>query len=123
MTRYWQRLVTAGVLAALVLGPPPAPAQEQGWKVTQDTLANGLTVVILEDHRAPVVSLQVWYKVGSRNERLGATGISHLLEHLMFRGTAKYGSGEFSRLVQERGGAPKPLTPPDEPRHFQNPPP
>ncbi|HKA54223.1 MAG TPA: insulinase family protein, partial [Candidatus Binatia bacterium] len=92
MTRYWQRLVAAGVLAALVLGPPPAPAQEQGWKVTQDTLANGLTVVILEDHRAPVVSLQVWYKVGSRNERLGATGISHLLEHLMFRGTAKYGS-------------------------------
>jgi len=121
MMRYWQRLVAAGVLAALVLGAsPPAPAQEQGWKVTQDTLANGLTVVVLEDHRAPVVSLQVWYKVGSRNERLGATGISHLLEHLMFRGTAKYGPGEFSRLVQGRGGSHNAFTAEDNTVYFEN---
>ncbi|HKA54384.1 MAG TPA: pitrilysin family protein, partial [Candidatus Binatia bacterium] len=74
----------------------------------------------LEDHRAPVVSLQVWYKVGSRNERLGATGISHLLEHLMFRGTAKYGSGEFSRLVQERGGSHNAFTAEDDTVYFEN---
>ena len=77
----------------------------QGWAVTEDTLPNGLKVLILEDHRAPAVTLQVWYKVGSRNERLGLTGISHLLEHLMFRGTPKYGPGQFSKLVQSTGGS------------------
>jgi len=121
MTQYWQRLVACGVLVALVLGtPPPIPAQDQSWKVTQDTLANGLTVVILEDHRAPVVSLQVWYKVGSRNEQLGITGISHLLEHLMFRGTTKYGPGEFSRLVQGRGGSHNAFTAEDNTVYFEN---
>ncbi|MBI3799199.1 MAG: insulinase family protein, partial [Deltaproteobacteria bacterium] len=67
-------------MVGLVLGTLPLVyADDQSWKVTQDTLDNGLTVVVLEDHRAPVVSLQVWYKVGSRNEHLGTTGISHLL--------------------------------------------
>ncbi len=121
MTLQWHRLVTCSVLAALVLGTfSPVQAEEQGWKVTQDTLANGLTVVILEDHRAPVVSLQVWYKVGSRNEQLGITGISHLLEHLMFRGTPKYGEGEFSRLVQERGGSHNAFTAEDNTVYFEN---
>ena len=121
MTQHRHRLVTSSVLVALLLGTlPPAHADEQGWKVTQDTLANGLTVVILEDHRAPVVSLQVWYKVGSRNEQLGITGISHLLEHLMFRGTPKYGQGEFSRLVQERGGSHNAFTAEDNTVYFEN---
>lgn len=121
MTQHWHRLVASGVFVALLLGIlPPGHADEQGWKVTQDTLANGLTVVILEDHRAPVVSLQVWYKVGSRNEQLGATGISHLLEHLMFRGTPTHGEGEFSRLVQERGGSHNAFTAEDNTVYFEN---
>ena len=121
MTQHWHRLVASSVLVALLLGTlPPVQADEQGWKVTQDTLANGLTVVILEDHRAPVVSLQVWYKVGSRNEQLGATGISHLLEHLMFRGTPTHGEGEFSRLVQERGGSHNAFTAEDDTVYFEN---
>ncbi len=121
MTQHWHRLVASSVLVALLLGTlPPVHADEQGWKVTQDTLANGLTVVILEDHRAPVVSLQVWYKVGSRNEQLGATGISHLLEHLMFRGTPTHGEGEFSRLVQERGGSHNAFTAEDDTVYFEN---
>lgn len=121
MTQHRHRLVTSSVLVALLLGTLlPAHADEQSWKVTQDTLANGLTVVILEDHRAPVVSLQVWYKVGSRNEQLGITGISHLLEHLMFRGTPTYGEGEFSRLVQERGGSHNAFTAEDNTVYFEN---
>lgn len=95
-------------------------ADEQDWKVTQETLPNGLTVVVLEDHRAPVVTVQVWYKVGSRNEEVGVTGISHLLEHLMFRGTSKYGPGEFSRLVQEKGGTHNAFTDTDHTVYFQN---
>jgi zinc protease len=117
--RQW--LVTCSVLILLVLEPfLLAQAEDQGWKVTQETLSNGLTVVILEDHRAPVASLQVWYKVGSRNEQLGITGISHLLEHLMFRGTPKYGQGEFSRLVQERGGSHNAFTAEDNTVYFEN---
>src|SRR5262245_40004274 len=80
----------------LSLTPSPTSAEsspDQQWQVTQETLPNGLTVLLLEDQSAPVVTLQVWYKVGSRNEQLGITGISHLLEHLMFRGTPKYGPG------------------------------
>ena len=68
------------------------------------TLANGLQVVVSEDHSHPLVSVQVWYRVGSRNEHEGITGVSHLLEHLMFKGTRKLGPQEFSRIVQRMGG-------------------
>ena len=67
-------------------------------------LENGLEVLILEDHAVPLVTVQVWYHVGSRNERPGITGISHFLEHMMFKGTAKYGPGMYSQLVQRYGG-------------------
>lgn len=92
----------------------------QNWQVTEEVLPNGLKVLILEDHRAPVVSLQVWYQVGSRNERPGITGISHLLEHLMFRGTTKYGPGEFSKLVQSTGGMDNAFTSDDHTVYFEN---
>jgi zinc protease len=73
--------------------------------VTKDyTLDNGLKLVVREDHRAPVAVLQVWYKVGGSYEILGKTGLSHLLEHLMFQGTKTHAAGEFSRLIAERGG-------------------
>ena len=101
----------------------PALAEQKTdkpWPVTKETLANGLTVLLLEDHRAPVVTLQVWYKVGSRNEQLGKTGISHLLEHLMFRGTPKHGQGEFSKLVQETGGMDNAFTSDDQTVYFEN---
>lgn len=88
--------------------------------MTEETLPNGLQVLLLEDHRAPVVSLQIWYKVGSRNERPGITGISHLLEHLMFRGTSKYGPGEFSKLVQATGGMDNAFTSDDHTVYFEN---
>ena len=68
------------------------------------TLANGLRVIVQEDHRAPVVLTQVWYRVGSADEPPGLTGLSHALEHMMFKGTAKVPAGEFSRLVAYAGG-------------------
>lgn len=107
-------------LALLCFLPSGLRAEEKTWKVVQETLSNGLQVVILEDHRASVVTLQVWYKVGARNERPGITGLSHLLEHLMFRGTPKYGQGVFSRLVQSKGGAHNAFTSDDHTVYFEN---
>lgn len=70
----------------------------------QYQLDNGLTLIVKEDHRAPVVISEVWYKVGSGYESLGTTGISHMLEHLMFKGTPKYPDNEFLTLVSQNGG-------------------
>ncbi len=67
-------------------------------------LDNGLEVLVIEDRSTPIVTVQVWYKAGSRNERPGITGISHFLEHMMFKGTATTKANEFSRLVQRLGG-------------------
>lgn len=115
-----RRFLIFVLLALSPLWASPLSAAEKEWKVTQEVLANGLTVLMLEDQRAPVVTVQVWYKVGARNERLGITGISHLLEHLMFRGTPKYGQGEFSRLVQEKGGSHNAFTANDQTVYFEN---
>ena len=67
-------------------------------------LQNGLKLIIKEDHRAPVVFSSVWYKVGASNEPLGITGISHVLEHMMFRGTPTFGPGELPRIIADNGG-------------------
>jgi zinc protease len=82
---------------------PATAAPDSG--VAETTLRNGLKVLIQEVRSAPVVSFMVWYKVGSRNESAGATGISHLLEHMMFKGTPKYGKGEIARLLQRNGAS------------------
>jgi zinc protease len=84
------------------------------------TLANGLTLFVLPDHRLPIVSLQIHYKVGSRYELPGITGISHLFEHLMFRGTATMGPEEFSRLLQSKGGEINAFTTRDHTSYFEN---
>jgi zinc protease len=97
-------LLAAVIVAASLAGagvPAAAPAVPE---VAEATLANGLRVLVLEDHRSPVVSVQVWYRVGSRNERPGATGLAHFLEHMMFKGTPAHGKGEFARLVEQNGG-------------------
>jgi zinc protease len=79
---------------------PTAPAASA---VTETKLDNGLDVLIQEVHTAPVAAFMVWYRVGSRNESAGITGISHLLEHMMFKGTPTYGKGEISKLLQKNG--------------------
>jgi len=67
-------------------------------------LPNGLRLIVKEDHRAPTVVHQVWYRAGSMDEAPGTTGVAHVLEHMMFKGTRRLGPGEFSRLVSEAGG-------------------
>jgi len=88
--------------------------------VVEQTLPNGLKVLILKESRAPIISLQVWYRVGSRNEDFGRTGISHLTEHLMFKGTARYGAKVFSREVQKAGGTDNAFTSRDYTAYFEN---
>ncbi|ABS26175.1 pitrilysin family protein [Anaeromyxobacter sp. Fw109-5] len=73
-------------------------------KVRAHTLPNGLRVRLLPDRSAPTASYYTFFQVGSRNERLGTTGISHLFEHMMFNGAAKYGPKEFDRVLESRGG-------------------
>jgi zinc protease len=88
-------------------------------KVFENTLANGLKVLVQEDHRSPVVVSQVWYKVGSSYEPGGITGISHMLEHMMFKGTDKHPAGEFSRIIAENGGDENAFTGQDYTAYFQ----
>lgn len=82
-------------------------------------MANGMKVLIKEDHRAPVVVSQVWYKVGSSYEYSGITGVSHVLEHMMFKGTKKHAAGEFSRIIAENGGRENAFTGKDYTAYFQ----
>ena len=72
--------------------------------VTKTVLPNGLTVILKEMHHAPVASFMVWYRVGSRNEKPGITGISHWVEHMMFKGTPAYPNGSMDRLISREGG-------------------
>ncbi|HDJ86948.1 MAG TPA: insulinase family protein, partial [Chromatiales bacterium] len=95
-----------------------APAVAAG-PVHEYRLDNGLRVLVKEDHRAPVVVSQVWYKVGSGDEHGGITGISHALEHMMFQGTAKHPAGEFSRIVAANGGRENAFTGRDYTAYFQ----
>ena len=74
-------------------------------KIRKTILDNGLTVLLREMHHAPVASFWVWYRVGSRNEGLGTTGISHWVEHMLFKGTPAYPQGEFDKAVAREGGA------------------
>lgn len=88
-------------------------------KVFERTLSNGLKVLVKEDHRSPIAVSQVWYKVGSSYEPGGITGISHMLEHMMFKGTDKHPAGEFSRIVAENGGEENAFTGQDYTAYFQ----
>jgi len=105
------------VLTFLCLSISEAGVQE---RASETILPNGLKVILLEDHKAPLVTFQVWYRVGSRNEEWGRTGLSHMLEHMMFKGTQKVGPGEFSRIVQENGGNDNAFTSRDYTAYFEN---
>ena len=101
-----RRLVLLLLLALVAAGSPGTAAEppRAAARVLAVTLDNGLRVLLLEDHRSPIVSLQLWYRVGSRNEARGATGIAHFLEHLMFRGTPTNPPGAYARIVERNGG-------------------
>nr|WP_319248633.1 pitrilysin family protein [uncultured Celeribacter sp.] len=106
-----------GVLAAFI--SLAAPAMAMAADVTDFTLDNGMEIVVLEDHRAPVVAHTVWYKVGAADEPLGKSGIAHFLEHLMFKGTDEMAAGELSETVTRNGGSDNAFTSWDYTAYYQ----
>jgi zinc protease len=88
-------------------------------RVIEHRLDNGLTVLVLEDARAPVVTHQAWYRVGSMDEHSGISGVSHMLEHMMFKGSEAYAPGEFSRIVARLGGQENAFTGRDYTGYYQ----
>jgi zinc protease len=114
----------ARTLAVLIAGAVTAltalPAFALDINVSDFKLANGMEVVVIPDHRAPIVTHMVWYRVGAADEPQGKAGIAHFLEHLMFKGTPKHPAGDFSRIVHEHGGEENAFTTQDYTAFFQN---
>jgi zinc protease len=111
----------ASLLAAFLLTTVAASAQTTftSEPPATFTLPNGLQVVVIQDHRTPVVTQMIWYKVGSADETPGKSGLAHFLEHLMFKGTAKHPEGEFTKTVQKIGGEENAFTSTDYTGYFQ----
>ena len=110
--------VLAAVCAALSF-VPMASAEGQSETVTSFVLDNGMQVVVVEDHRAPVVQHMVWYRAGSADEPVGSSGIAHFLEHLLFKATDTMESGELSATVAANGGNDNAFTSYDYTAYFQ----
>ena len=109
------------LLLALFVLPLTAQADDgKQFNAQSFTLANGLQVVVAENHRSPIVTQMVWYKVGSADEQRGKTGLAHFLEHLMFRGSKETPPGAFSRIVAQNGGRDNAFTTADYTAYFQN---
>jgi zinc protease len=107
------------ILLSLLLCLPALPLSA-AETVYERTLDNGLKVLVKPDRRAPILISQVWYKVGSSYEYGGITGVSHLLEHMMFKGTERLAPGEFSRIIAENGGEENAFTGRDYTAYFQS---
>jgi len=114
-----QRLSVSAFILALVFGSAAIARAGITDAVKAVTLKNDLRILVLENHKAPVATLNIFYKVGSRNEQIGTTGISHLVEHLMFRGTKKLQPEEFSNIIQENGGMDNAFTTADYTDYFE----
>ncbi len=115
-----KRMKRLSLIVLILLLSASASGFAQNLNVTERVLPNGLKVLLKEEHKAPVVTFQVWYKVGSRNECLGKTGLSHMLEHMMFKGTKKYGPKTFSQTVQRNGGNDNAFTSHDYTAYFES---
>ena len=114
------RPLTIALTGGLLLLAVPLRAQQPGRIATDSyTLPNGLTVVLAEDHSAQVVAVDVWYHVGSRNERPGRTGFAHLFEHMMFQGSANVPKGEHMALLERAGASFNGSTTEDRTNYFE----
>jgi zinc protease len=111
--------ITAAAAIAATLGLPAWATNEDARTVADFTLSNGLELVVIPDHRAPVVTHMIWYKVGAADETPGKSGLAHFLEHLMFKGTAKHPAGQFSQVVARIGGQENAFTANDYTAFFQ----
>ncbi|WP_418902511.1 M16 family metallopeptidase [Terripilifer ovatus] len=105
--------------ASLTPSSAAAPAKSSGPEIGHFFLDNGLEVVVIPDHRAPVVTHMVWYRNGSADDPVGKSGIAHFLEHLMFKGTKRHPKGEFSDIVAELGGQENAFTSIDYTAYYQ----
>ncbi|HLW28688.1 MAG TPA: pitrilysin family protein [Kiloniellales bacterium] len=105
-----RRLTVAVALVGTLATAQAATATAQVFDPTVHTLENGLEIVVIPNHRAPIVTQMLWYKVGAADEPLGKSGIAHYLEHLMFKGTEKVGPFEFSQLIERHGGRDNAMT-------------
>lgn len=103
------------LLFALLLG---VRAEARDPEVFETTLDNGLKVLLLEERKAPVVTFHVWYRVGSRNEQPGRTGLAHFMEHMMFKGTPQMGAQAFSQVIRRNGGRDNAFTSQDYTGYF-----
>ena len=114
MYRFLLKFSPLAIVLTIISAPFPAWANP-----FEQQLANGLRVIVKEDRRAPTVVHMVWYRAGSMDETNGTTGVAHLLEHMMFKGTPTTGPGEFSRLVAAAGGRDNAFTSRDYTAYFQ----
>src|SRR5260370_32437225 len=111
MKSRWDGRVALLVLLAALVCAGVASAQE--YPVATTTLKNGMKILVQTDHSIPNVALYTFYRVGSRNERPGTTGLSHFFEHMIFNGARKYWPGDLDKTMEANGGAAKPhATPP-----------
>lgn len=97
-----KRLLIALILALSICA---ITTSAQTIEVKTHTLKNGMKILVSEDHSIPNAAMYIFYKIGSRNERPGTTGLSHFFEHMMFNGAKKYGTGEFDRVMESNGGS------------------
>jgi zinc protease len=112
-------LITAAAMAALLAVANSAQSAPNGPQISDFILGNGLELVVIPDHRAPVVTHMIWYRVGAADETPGKSGLAHFLEHLMFKGTAKNPAGKFSQVVARIGGQENAFTSQDYTGYFQ----
>jgi len=103
MKMSWEKRAALAALAGVLVCACAAKAQE--YPVATKTLKNGMKILVQPDHSIPNVALYTFYKIGSRNERPGTTGISHFFEHMMFNGAKKYGPGELDKVMEANGGS------------------
>ena len=110
----WKRIAHSLVVLLLLTVPLLARANP-----FEHTLSNGLRIIVKEDRRAPTAAHMVWYRAGGMDEVSGTTGVAHVLEHMMFKGTPNVGAGEFSRRVAAAGGRDNAFTSKDYTAYFQ----
>ena len=127
----FRALILGAIVGALAAGPvfdgaiaappaaAPATAPAAPGATFETTLANGLKIIVKEDHRAPTIAHMVWYRAGSMDEFNGTTGVAHILEHMMFKGTKSVPPGEFSNRVAAAGGRENAFTNRDYTAYFQ----
>lgn len=111
-------LLWALLVSCLPTAGPADASGEAGVQVQEVVLDNGLKVLLLENHKSPAVTFQIWYRVGSRNEIDGKTGLAHFLEHMLFKGTEKVGPEEYARIIMRNGGRSNAFTTSDATVYF-----